>query len=53
MDNMYDKMYDKIIYPFPNFNGATVEVWERVNNVIPHFTGPVITNPCWDKVNPY
>ena len=32
-------------YPFPNFNGATVEVWEWISNFIPHF----ITYPCWDS----
>ena len=25
-------------YPFPNFNGATVEAWEWINNFISHFT---------------
>ena len=33
---------------FPNFNGATFEVWEWISNFIPHFTVPVITYPCWD-----
>ena len=27
-----------ITYPFPNFNGYTVEVWEWMNKFIPHFT---------------
>ena len=31
-------MWYEITYPFPNFNGATVEVWERVSNFIPHYT---------------
>ena len=26
-------------YQFPNFNGATVEAWEWISNVIPYFTG--------------
>ena len=26
----------EIIYPFPNFNGCTIEVWEWINNFIPH-----------------
>ena len=30
------KMWDGIRYPFPKFNGATVEVWERIRNFIPH-----------------
>ena len=25
------KMWDEITYPFPNFNGATVEVWEWIS----------------------
>ena len=32
----------EITYPFPNFNGTTVEVWEWISNFIPHFTGHVI-----------
>ena len=35
------KVWVEIIYPFPNFNGAAVEVWERINNFIPHFTGHI------------
>ena len=27
-------MWDKITYLFPNFNGATVEVWEWISNFI-------------------
>ena len=26
----------EITYPFPNFNGAAVEVWEYISNLIPH-----------------
>ena len=37
------KVWDEITYPFPNFNGCTVEVWEWINNFIPLFTGHVIT----------
>ena len=32
-------VWDEITYPFPNFNGATVEVWEWISNFTPHFTG--------------
>ena len=39
-------MWDEITCPFPNFNGATVEVWEWTSNFIPHFTGNVICYPC-------
>ena len=31
-------MWDKITYPFPNFNDATVVVWERVSKFIKIFT---------------
>ena len=39
---------DEITYPFPNFNGATVEVWEWMSNFILHLTEHVITYPRWD-----
>ena len=32
-------MWYEITYPFPNFNGTTVEVWEWISNLIPYFTG--------------
>ena len=41
-------MWDEITYPFPNFEGATVEVWEWISYFIPHFTEHVITYPCWE-----
>ena len=41
------EVQDEITYPFPNFNGAVVEVWEWISNFIPHLTGLVITYPCW------
>ena len=25
-------VWDEIAYPFPNFNGSTVEVWEMISN---------------------
>ena len=37
------KVWDEITYPFPNFNGFTVEVWEWISIFIPHFTRHVIT----------
>ena len=39
------KGWDEITYPFPNFNGTTVEVWEWITNFIPHFTEHVIIYP--------
>ena len=47
-NHIHYKMWDEINYPFLNFNGATVEVWEWISNFIPHITGHVITYPCWD-----
>ena len=41
-------LWDEIIYPFPNFNSGTVEVWEWISNFIPHFIRHVITYPNWD-----
>ena len=42
------KLWDEIIYPLPNFNGCTVEVWKWISNFISHFIIDVITYPCWD-----
>ena len=30
-------VWDEITYPFPNFNGGTVEVWEWISYFVPHF----------------
>ena len=43
-DHKRYEAWDRIIYPYPNFNGATVEVWEWINHFIQHFTKHVITN---------
>ena len=43
-------MWDQFIYLFPNFRGCTVEVWKWINNFIPHFTGHVLTYPCWNCI---
>ena len=37
-DYIHYKVCDEIIYPLPNFNGATVEVWEWISNLILHST---------------
>ena len=37
------KVWDEITYPFPNFNGCTVYVWEWISNCIPQFIMDVIT----------
>ena len=33
------KVWDEITYPFPNFNGAVVEVWEWTSYFIAYFLG--------------
>ena len=45
-DHIYSKVCEEITYPFPNFNGVTVEVWERINDFIPHFIIDTITYKC-------
>ena len=42
---MPGEVLDEITHPFPNFNGAAVEVWEWLSNFIPHFIMDVITYP--------
>ena len=42
------KMSDEITYPFSNFNDATLEVWERMSNLSPHFVKDMISYPCWE-----
>ena len=44
-NHIHCKVWDEIAYPFPNFNGATVEVWEWISNFTPLFTGHVISYP--------
>ena len=39
-------MWGEITYPFLNFNGAAVEVYEWISNLIPDIAGRVITYPC-------
>ena len=42
---MPGKMWDVIIYQFPNFNGCTAIVWEWISNFIPHFMMDVAIYP--------
>ena len=42
------KVWNEIIYLFPNFNGATVEIWEWIRNFISYITENVIAYPWWD-----
>ena len=45
---IYSNVLDKITYPFPNFNYATIEVWEWISNFSPYYTVYVITHPLWE-----
>ena len=47
-NHMPGKVWDEITYPFTNFNGYTVDVWEGITYFIPHIMTDVITYPCWD-----
>ena len=47
-NHMSNKAWDEITYPFPNFNGCTVDGWEWISNFIPHLIMDVVTYPCWD-----
>ena len=35
----------EITFPFPNFNGSSVEVWEWISNIAPRFLMDLIINP--------
>ena len=48
-DYTHYNIQGEVIYPFPNFNSAIVEVWKSTNNFIPQFSRRVITYPCWDQ----
>ena len=37
--HMHSKVWNEITYPFPTFNGCTVEVWEWVSYFIPNYNG--------------
>ena len=41
--HMLLKGWDEITCPFPNLDGCTIEVWEWINSLIPHFIGHVVT----------
>ena len=36
ISNYTHYVWDEITYPFPNFIGAAIEVWEWISNLIPH-----------------
>ena len=43
----YMVLYE-ITYPFQNLNGVTIEVWEWIRNLTPHFTCRAIVYSCWN-----
>ena len=49
-NHMSSKVWDEITYPFPNFNGCAIEVWEWISEFIPHFILDVITYSTIHKV---
>ena len=49
-NHMPSTVWYEITYPFPNFNGSTVEVWKWLCNLIAHSIMNVITYPCWDWI---
>ena len=44
----YNTWYE-ITYPFPNFHGTAVEVWEWIDNFVPHVTVHVIAYTFQEK----
>ena len=46
--HMPSKLWDEITYPFPNFNGCTVDVFEWSSNFSSHFIMDVIIHPCYN-----
>ena len=48
---MPGNVWDEITYPFLNFNGGTVEVYEWISNFIPHIIMDVITYMLGLKLN--
>ena len=45
-NHMSDIIWDGITYPFPNFNGCSVEVCWWISNFISHPIMDVVTYPC-------
>ena len=45
-NNIHYTECDEFIYPFPNFNGCTIEILKWMSNFTLHFNGHVIRYPC-------
>ena len=50
---MLCKVWGELTYPFPNFNGWTVEVWKWISKFISHLLMDVITYPCSNTDHTY
>ena len=48
-NNMPNKAWGGITYPFRYCNGSIIEVWEWIGDFIPHFIRDAITYPCGDE----
>ena len=51
-NHMPDEIWDAITYPFPNLNGAAVDVLEWISNFIPHLIVDVMLIHAGIKVYP-
>ena len=36
-DYIHYKLWDENMYPNPHFNGCTIEIYDRISNLIPLF----------------
>ena len=48
-NHMPSTVWDVITYPFPNFNGASLEVLKGISNFIPQIIMDASAYPCWDS----
>ena len=45
---MPSEAWDEFTYPFPNFKGSIIEIWELLSHFISYSITDVITYPWWD-----
>ena len=45
------KVWDEITHPFPNFNSATIDIWEWISNSIPHCPCNYLSMPGLNNVS--
>ena len=48
---MQSNVWDEITYPFLNFNGYTIEVWEWISNLIPLYQVYNYLSMLWLELN--